>query len=80
MIHERGRQYDRLKAEGRLDELLTDNREWSNWKWVLTPFGAIALLIGTALVFAIFWAMLQGGIRAALASPGLLLNSGHYAS
>lgn len=61
MLHERGRQYARLKAANRLDELLTDNTEWSNWKWVLTPFGATALIIGMSLVFAIFWAMLHGG-------------------
>ncbi len=60
MLHERGRQYDRLKAENKLDELLTENGEWASWKWVLTPFGAIALLIGMSLVVAIFWALLHG--------------------
>ncbi len=60
-IHERDCQCDWLKAADRLDELLTDDREWSKWKWVLTPFGAIALLNGMALVFATFWAMVNGG-------------------
>jgi hypothetical protein len=60
MLHERGRQYARLKAENKLDELLTEEGEWSSWKWVLTPFGAIALLIGLTLAFGIFWALAHG--------------------
>jgi cytochrome b subunit of formate dehydrogenase len=59
MQHERGRQYDRLKQENRLDALLTENGEWSSWKWVLTPFGAAALVVGVSLVLAIFAALLQ---------------------
>jgi thiosulfate reductase cytochrome b subunit len=59
MMHERGRQYDRLRAANKLDELLTENGEWSSWKWVLTPFGATALVIGSGLVIAIFWALLH---------------------
>jgi cytochrome b subunit of formate dehydrogenase len=60
MLHERGRQYHRLKAANQLDELLTDDREWSNWKWVLAPFGVAALVVGMSLVIAIFWALSHG--------------------
>jgi cytochrome b subunit of formate dehydrogenase len=59
MQHERGRQYDRLKTANKLDELLTQNGEWASWKWVFTPFGAAALVVGMSMVIAIFWALLH---------------------
>jgi len=56
MLHERKRQYDRLKAEGRLDEqLVTD--EWHQWKKIFTPIGMLAFSIGVLLVLGIYWAM-----------------------
>ena len=56
MLQERGRQYARLKAAGKLDDLKPGD-EWSAWKWVANPLGMIAFSIGVALVVAIFWAM-----------------------
>jgi hypothetical protein len=60
MLHERGHQVERLRAEDRLDELLTEEGDWSSWKWVFTPFGAAALITGLALAAGIFWALLHG--------------------
>jgi cytochrome b subunit of formate dehydrogenase len=59
--HERGRQYERLVRSGELENLRTSTTEWESWKWVLTPFGAIALTVGLTLVVAIFWAILTLG-------------------
>ena len=56
MIHERGRQYDRLKQSGRLDrERLGD--EWGRWKVIFTPIGMLAFGLGVVLILAIYWAM-----------------------
>jgi cytochrome b subunit of formate dehydrogenase len=56
MLHERKRQYDRLKAEGRLDdEKLGD--EWARWKKIFAPIGMIAFTIGVVLIVAIYWVM-----------------------
>ena len=56
MRHERGRQYQRLKESGRLeDERLGD--EWSRWKRIFTPIGMLAFAIGVVLILAIYWAM-----------------------
>ena len=57
MMHERRRQYERLKAENKLESMVTTVGQWPSWKWVLTPFGAVALIIGLTLAVAIFWAM-----------------------
>jgi cytochrome b subunit of formate dehydrogenase len=59
--HERKRQYERLVRTGELEKLRTSTTEWESWKWVLTPFGAIALIIGLTLVVSIFWAILAIG-------------------
>ncbi|MGC4069116.1 MAG: hypothetical protein QM784_31615 [Polyangiaceae bacterium] len=59
--HERKRQYDRLVREGELEKLRTSTTEWESWKWVLTPFGAMALIVGLTLVVSIFWAILALG-------------------
>jgi len=56
MRHERGRQYARLVASGRLDELQVKD-EWPSWKRVMAPFGTVALTIGVILIIAIFWAL-----------------------
>jgi cytochrome b subunit of formate dehydrogenase len=61
MRHEHGRQYERLAASGGLDGLTTSGSEWENWKWVLTPFGALALCVGVTMVWAIFYAVLFAG-------------------
>jgi cytochrome b subunit of formate dehydrogenase len=61
MRHDHGRQFERLQAANQLEPLRTDDREWSNWKWVLIAFGTLALLTGLTLAGAIFWALLKGG-------------------
>jgi cytochrome b subunit of formate dehydrogenase len=56
MKHERRRQYDRLKAEGRLDdEKLGD--EWARWRKIFAPIGMTAFMIGVVLIVAIYWVM-----------------------
>jgi len=57
MRHEHPAQYERLVAEGRLDELAFRD-EWPQWKWLFNTFGALAILLGVSLAVAIFWAML----------------------
>jgi cytochrome b subunit of formate dehydrogenase len=61
MQHDHGRQYRRLREENRLDALIADSREWSNWKWVFIVFGTLALVSGLVLAVAIFWALFHGG-------------------
>ena len=53
MRHERGRQYARLKAEGRLHELEARD-DWQNWKYVFNTFGIVALIVGLLLATGIF--------------------------
>ena len=56
MLHERGRQYDRLKEAGLLErEKLGD--EYSRWKHIIFPLGLLAFATGLVLVLAIYWAM-----------------------
>ncbi|MBI5535157.1 MAG: hypothetical protein HY898_20690 [Deltaproteobacteria bacterium] len=56
MMHERRRQYDRLKASGKLDEAKVGD-EWGRWKKIFTPIGMMAFGIGVALIIAIYWVM-----------------------
>jgi cytochrome b subunit of formate dehydrogenase len=58
MLHERRRQYDRLKAAGTLDAQHVQD-EWPRWRRILNPFGVTAFLIGLGLVVAIFLTMLS---------------------
>jgi cytochrome b subunit of formate dehydrogenase len=51
--HERPRQFERLSAEGRLQELEVRD-DWDNWKYVFNTFGMTALVIGLFLAAAIF--------------------------
>ena len=56
MLHERKRQYDRLKAAGTLDdERLGD--EWARWRKIFAPIGMTAFMIGVVLIIAIYWVM-----------------------
>jgi len=57
MRHEHPAQYDRLVAEGRLDDLAFRD-EWQEWKWVFNTFGVLAILLGVTLAVVIFWALL----------------------
>jgi thiosulfate reductase cytochrome b subunit len=56
MLHERRRQYDRLKAAGKLDDVKVGD-EWARWKKIFTPIGMTAFGIGVALIIAIYWVM-----------------------
>ena len=54
--HERGRQYERLVTEGRLESLEVKD-EWGAWKYILNTFGITALLLGLLLAAAIFYGL-----------------------
>jgi hypothetical protein len=56
LVHERGRLYERLKSEGRLEEELLKD-EWSAWKRIFNPIGMLAFSVGVVLIIAIYWAM-----------------------
>lgn len=56
MIHERKRWYDRLIAEGRLDEHRVRD-EWQRWKTIARPIGFAFFGIGLVLLALIIYAM-----------------------
>ena len=56
MIHERKRWYDRLVAEGRLDQHKVKD-EWESWKSIARPMGYLFFSIGLILLFLIIFAM-----------------------
>jgi cytochrome b subunit of formate dehydrogenase len=56
MLHERRRQYDRLKAAGKLDDVKVGD-DWERWKKIFTPIGMMAFATGVALIIAIYWVM-----------------------
>jgi cytochrome b subunit of formate dehydrogenase len=56
MLHERRRWYDRLVAEGRLDDFRVRD-EWLRWKNIARSFGYIFFGIGVVLLFLIIYAM-----------------------
>jgi hypothetical protein len=58
MVHEHGRQYERLSKSGELEDLRVSD-EWNSWKWFFGPFGATAIVLGLILAAAIFWALLH---------------------
>ncbi len=58
MLHERKRWYDRLVAEGRLDEHRVRD-EWPRWKNIARSFGYFFLGLGVVLLALIIYAMLQ---------------------
>jgi cytochrome b subunit of formate dehydrogenase len=60
--HERGRQYERLQKDGRLDTLLVQD-EWASWKWLFQTIGSFAVVIGIGLAIAIFYAIARYGLR-----------------
>lgn len=55
--HERPAQYERLKAEGRLEEEESHLGDWPRWKVFTNPFGGFAIMLGLALAAAIFYAL-----------------------
>lgn len=56
MLHERKRWYDRLVAEGRLDEVRVKD-EWDAWKGIARSFGYLFFGIGVLLLLLIIFAM-----------------------
>lgn len=56
MLHERRRWYDRLVAEGRLDEHRARD-EWERWKSIARSFGYIFFGLGLILLVLILYAM-----------------------
>jgi cytochrome b subunit of formate dehydrogenase/nitrate/TMAO reductase-like tetraheme cytochrome c subunit len=57
MLHERKRWYDRLVAEGRLDDYRVRD-EWDRWKGIARTFGYLFFGTGVVLVFLIIYAMI----------------------
>jgi cytochrome b subunit of formate dehydrogenase len=58
MLHERKRWYDRLVAEGRLDEYRVKD-EWERWKGIARTFGYTFFGIGVVLLLLIVYAMVS---------------------
>ncbi len=56
MLHERKRWYDRLVAEGRLDDFRVKD-EWERWKSIARTFGHIFFGLGVVLLILIIYAM-----------------------
>ncbi len=58
LLHERKRWYDRLVAEGRLEEHRIKD-EWERWKQIARAFGYIFFGLGVALLLLILYAMIS---------------------
>jgi len=56
MLHERRRWYDRLVAEGRLDEVRVRD-EWLRWRSIARSFGYLFFGMGVLLLLLIIYAM-----------------------
>ncbi len=56
MLHERRRWYDRLVAEGRLDDHRVRD-EWLRWRSIARAFGYLFFGIGVILLVLIIYAM-----------------------
>jgi cytochrome b subunit of formate dehydrogenase len=56
MLHERRRWYDRLVAEGRLDQFRVRD-EWERWKGIARSFGYFFFGLGIILLILIIYAM-----------------------
>jgi hypothetical protein len=56
MLHERKRWYDRLVAEGRLDQYRVKD-EWERWKSIARSFGYFFFGLGVLLLILIIYAM-----------------------
>jgi hypothetical protein len=56
MLHERKRWYDRLVAEGKLDEHRVKD-EWERWKNIARSFGYFFFGLGLVLLGLIIYAM-----------------------
>jgi cytochrome b subunit of formate dehydrogenase len=58
MLHERKRWYDRLLAEGRLDDFRVKD-EWEAWKGIARTFGYLFFGLGIVLLVLIIYAMVS---------------------
>ena len=58
MLHERKRWYDRLVAEGRLDQYRVKD-DWEGWKSIARAFGYLFFGIGVTLLILIIYAMIS---------------------
>jgi cytochrome b subunit of formate dehydrogenase len=58
MLHERRRWYDRLVADGRLDQFRVKD-EWEQWKRIARSFGYFFFGLGLVLLVLIIYAMLK---------------------
>ena len=56
MLHERKRWYDRLVAEGKLDQYRVKD-EWEQWKNIARSFGYFFFGLGVILLLLIIYAM-----------------------
>jgi hypothetical protein len=56
MLHERKRWFDRLAAEGRLEEYRVKD-EWQKWKRIHRSFGFVFFGVGLILLLLIIYAM-----------------------
>lgn len=56
MMHERRRWYDRLVADGRLEDHRVKD-EWAQWKRIARPFGYLFFGLGVILLLLIIYAM-----------------------
>ena len=56
MLHERRRWYDRLVADGRLDDYRVRD-EWEKWKKIARTFGYLFFGVGVVLLILIIYAM-----------------------
>ena len=56
MLHERKRWYDRLVAEGRLEDYRVKD-EWERWKSIARSFGYFFFGLGVILLLLIVYAM-----------------------
>jgi hypothetical protein len=56
MLHERRRWYDRLLAEGRLDDFRVRD-EWLRWRAIARSFGYFFFGLGVLLLLLILYAM-----------------------
>jgi predicted CXXCH cytochrome family protein len=58
LMHERGRQYERLKESGQLEQMKS-KRDWTSAKWIYGILGLTAVYLGLALAAMIGWSLVQ---------------------
>ncbi len=58
LMHERGRQYERLREAGQLEQMKA-GRDWPTARWIYGTLGLLAVYVGLALAAMICWAVVQ---------------------